>query len=104
MTTQMPPDNQTAVAEALAAKLVNADAVLGHIEPGADLIVGCANGEPQTVMDAIEAGAAAFSDVRVHQMLPVRDRPYFHGELPGLRHVSWFLSPELRKPFHAHEC
>jgi hypothetical protein len=55
--------------------------VLDHIEPGADLIVGCANGEPQTVIDAIEAGAVALSDVRIHQMLPVR--PDWHAHTGG---------------------
>jgi acyl-CoA hydrolase len=103
MTAKM-ADDRSPIAEALAAKRVNAEAVLDHIEPGADLIVGCANGEPQTVIDAIEAGSAALSEVRIHQMLPVRDRPYFHGERPSLRHVSWFLSPQLRKPFHEGRC
>jgi hypothetical protein len=45
-------------------------------------MTGCANGEPLTVIDAVEAGSAALSEVRIHQMLPVRDRPYFHGERP----------------------
>lgn len=89
---------------ALEAKRGPAEAVLAHIAPGAELIVGVANGEPATVIDAIEAAAASLEDVRLHQMLPVRDRPYFHGERPGLRHVSWFLSPHLRAPFHAGQC
>jgi acyl-CoA hydrolase len=98
------PDASAAVTDTLTRKRVNADAVLDHIHPGADLIVGVANGEPKTVIDAIEAGAAALSDVRIHQMLPVRDRPYFHGKVPGLRHVSWFLSPYLRESFRDGQC
>jgi len=94
----------TKISSALLAKLVKADAVLDHIEPGADLIVGVGNGEPSTVIDAIETGAGALSDVRIHQMLPLRDRPYFHGERPSLRHVSWFLSPLLRAPFRDGQC
>jgi acyl-CoA hydrolase len=95
---------EQATAAALAAKLVPATAVLDHIEPDAELIVGVANGEPRTVIDAIEAGAAALTNVRIHQMLPVRDRPYFHGAVPNLRHVSWFLSPHLREPFRDGQC
>ena len=36
---------------------VPADAVLDHLGPGADVIVPLANGEPVTVLDAIERGA-----------------------------------------------
>ncbi|MET0701014.1 MAG: acetyl-CoA hydrolase/transferase C-terminal domain-containing protein [Mycobacterium sp.] len=92
------------VADALEAKRVPPEAVLGYIDPDAELIVGVANGEPKTVIDAIEAGAAALSNVRLHQMLPVRDRPYFHGKVANLRHVSWFLSPDLREAFHNGHC
>ena len=92
------------VTEALAQKRVPPEAVLAHIEPDADLIVGLANGEPKTVLDAIEAGAGALSNVRIHQMLPMRDRAYFHGTVPNLRHVSWFLSPHLREPFRQGQC
>ena len=67
------------VADQLREKRRGAADALPHIKVGADVIVGLANGEPVTVIDAIEAGAAALSDVRIHQMLPVRDRPYFHG-------------------------
>lgn len=104
MTNSAAPQPSSSVAAALAAKLVDATAVLAHIDEGAELIVGVANGEPQTVVDAIEAGAAALTDVRIHQMLPVRDRRYFHGEVANLRHVSWFLSPHLREPFRLGQC
>lgn len=100
----MTQSSQTATAAALAQKRVPADAVVTHIGPGAELIVGVANGEPVTVIDAIEAGSDQLIDVRVHQMLPVRDRPYFHGQRPSLRHVSWFLSPHLREPFRNGQC
>ncbi|MBO0679696.1 propionyl-CoA--succinate CoA transferase [Mycolicibacterium sp. S2-37] len=83
---------------------MDAGAALRYIEPGAELIVGVANGEPKTVIDAIETQSSELDGVRIHQMLPVRDRPYFHGERPGLRHVSWFLSPFLRQPFHDGQC
>jgi hypothetical protein len=38
----------TKISSALLAKLVKSDAVLDHIEPGADLIVGVGNGEPSS--------------------------------------------------------
>lgn len=79
------------------------EAVLEHIPDGADLIVGAGNGEPVAVMDAIEA-AGSLRDVCVHQMLPMRSRRYIEGEIPGLRHVSWFLTPHDREAFHRGDC
>lgn len=104
MTKSAPPQYDPSVAAALAAKKIDPGTVLDHIETGADLIVGLANGEPKTIVDAIEAGAESLRDIRIHQMLPVRDRRYFHGEVPNLRHVSWFLSPHLREPFRLGQC
>ncbi len=37
-------------------------------------------------------------------MLPLRDRPYIEGQVPGLRHVSWFLSPHNKAAFHRGDC
>jgi acyl-CoA hydrolase len=84
---------------------VPAERVLEHIEPGADLIVPIANGEPVSVLDAVEAAAPSLSGVRVHQMHTVHDRPYLHGKWRGkLDHVSYFLSPITRAAFRAGEC
>ena len=95
-----PPD----IHGALEAKRCPPEAVLDQLPPGADAIVGLGNGEPATVIDAIEAGAEQLRDVRLHQMLPLRDRRYINGEVPNLRHVSWFLSPHDRDAFHAGKC
>jgi acyl-CoA hydrolase len=81
-----------------------AEAVLSHIDAGADLIVGLGNGEPVTVMDQIEAAGESLQDVRAHQMVPLRERRYMRGEIPGLRHVSWFLSPHDREAFREGTC
>lgn len=79
-----------------------ATAVLDHVGPGADLIVPLANGEPVTLLDAIEAAALDLHDVRVHQMHCLHDRPYLHGEFGDrLRHVSYFLSEITRPRFRA---
>ncbi|HET8619337.1 MAG TPA: propionyl-CoA--succinate CoA transferase, partial [Acidimicrobiales bacterium] len=82
-----------------------AEAVLDHIEDEADIIVPLANGEPVTVIDAIEASAARFSGVRIHQMHALHDRPYLHGTMRDhLLHVSYFLSPVTRPAFHTGGC
>ncbi|MFB9839854.1 acetyl-CoA hydrolase/transferase family protein [Actinoallomurus acaciae] len=79
--------------------------VLEHVTAGADLIVPLSNGEPHTVMDALEAGAAGLTGVRVHQMDPVRERPYIRGEFPGrLEHVSYFLGPGDRRAYWNGTC
>lgn len=80
------------------------EAVLDHIEPETELIVGVANAEPVTVIDAIEAAGGQLRDVRLHRMLPLRDRPYIDGDVPNLRHISWFLSPHDKDAFHAGRC
>ncbi|UJA21256.1 propionyl-CoA--succinate CoA transferase [Thermoleophilia bacterium SCSIO 60948] len=88
--------------EQLAAKRSSAAGVLDLVEPGADLIVGLANGEPKTVLDELEA--VELADVRAHRMVPLRDRPYIRGERPGMRHVSWFLSAIDKPAFHEARC
>ena len=91
-----PPAIRTALTE----KLCQPAAVLEHIDEGDDLVAGMFNSEPLTVLDAIEANAERLSGIRIHQMLPHRERRYMHGDFPGLRHVSWFLSPANREAFH----
>jgi acyl-CoA hydrolase len=74
--------------------------VLEHIRPGSDLIVPGDNGEPVTVLDAIEVAAGRLEHVTVHQALAVHDRPYHAGAFGDrLRHVSYFLTPKLREHF-----
>lgn len=81
-----------------------AEAVLDHIGPGTELIVPIANGEPVTVLDAVEKAADRLDGVRVHQMHVLHDRPYLHDAFAGrLRHVSYFLSPITRDAFHRGE-
>jgi acyl-CoA hydrolase len=82
-----------------------ADDVLDHVEDGADLIVPLANGEPVSVIDAIEANAERWTGVRIHQMHALHDRPYLHGAVrDNLLHVSYFLSPVTRPAFHERGC
>ena len=93
-----------AISAMLSEKRRGPEGVLDHIGEGDDLVVGMFNSEPLTVLDAIEAGAERLSGVRVHQMFPFRERRYMHGAFPGLRHVSWFLSPANREAFHKDAC
>jgi acyl-CoA hydrolase len=88
----------------LAARLGEPAAVLEWIEQGMDVIVGAANGEPVSTLDAIEAAGDRLRDVRLHQMIPLRTRRYIDGAFSGLRHVSWFLSPHNRAAFHCGDC
>jgi acyl-CoA hydrolase len=81
----------------------SAESVLDHINDDADVIVPLANGEPVSLVDALEAGARAgrFNGVRVHQMHVLHDRPYLHGSMRDrLLHVSYFLSSVTRPAFH----
>src|SRR2546426_11518716 len=75
-------------------------AVLEHIGGGTDVIVPTANGEPVTVLDAIEAGADGLTRVRVHQVIALHDRPHHAGAFGDrLRHVSYFLTAKMREHF-----
>ena len=79
-----------------------ADAVVEHIGANADIILPLANGEPVTLMDAVEGNAEQWSGVRVHQMHAVHDRPYLHEKFgDNLRHISYFLSNVTRPCFAA---
>lgn len=78
------------------------EAVLDHVEPGCDVIVPLANGEPVGLIDALEVAADRLEGVRVHQMHALVDRPYLDGRHGDrLRHVSYFLSHVTRPHYHA---
>lgn len=84
---------------------VPAEAVLDHLGRGTDVVVPLANGEPVTVLDAMEAGADRLEGVRVHQMHALHDRPYLHGAYGDrLRHRSYFLSAITRRAFAEGGC
>jgi acyl-CoA hydrolase len=92
------------IARLLADRKREPESVLDHVPHGGDVIVALGNGEPVTVIDALEAGVGKLRGVRLHQMLPLRDRAYINGEIRGLRHVSWFLSPHDKDAFHQGNC
>ncbi len=82
-----------------------AAAVLKHLTPGTSVIVPLSNGEPISVLDAMEASADQLSGVTVHQMHALVDRPYLHDARGGFKghldHVSYFLSHVTRPAFAA---
>ena len=81
------------------------EAVLDHVEPGADIIVPNANGEPVTLVDTLEEHAGTLRGVRIHQMHALRERRYINGEFGDhLRHVSYFLAPATRQPYLSGNC
>jgi acyl-CoA hydrolase len=80
---------------------VPASDVVRHLHHVTDIIVPLANGEPVTVLDALEAAAPLPRPLWIHQMHALHDRRYLHGEILGLRHVSYFLSHVTRPLFHA---
>lgn len=79
--------------------------VLELVSAGADLVVPLANGEPVSLMEALDSQAESLRDVKVHQMHALHDRRYLHGDVrDNLRHVSYFLSPVTRPSFLAGGC
>ncbi|MCP3990278.1 MAG: propionyl-CoA--succinate CoA transferase [Actinomycetia bacterium] len=81
------------------------EALVEQLQPGADLVVPLANGEPVGLLDELEARADRLSGVRIHQMHAIRDRPYLNGAFRGhLDHVAWFLSSITRPLYHAGLC
>ncbi len=78
--------------------------MLEHLPAAGDVIVGLGNSEPRSTIDAIEAAAGRFTDLRLHQMLALRSRPSIEGAIAGVRHVSWFLGPHDRDAFHRGAC
>jgi acyl-CoA hydrolase len=86
-------------------KLMPPERVLDFIEPGADLIMPNANGEPAQLIDVLEEHAEELDGVRIHQMHALRERRYINGEFGDhLRYVCYFLAPASRKAFLAGQC
>ena len=81
---------------------IGAEGVLDYVGPGTNIVVPLANGEPVTVIAALDAAADRLQGVRVHQMHALHDHRYLHETTAGhLDHVSYFLSSVTRPAFHA---
>lgn len=82
----------------------SATSVLDHLAGDADIVVPLANGEPISLMDAIEGAVAEGrpGSITVHQMHALFDRRYLHAEFGGrMRHISYFLSHITRPCYEA---
>ncbi|MBM3663092.1 MAG: acetyl-CoA hydrolase/transferase family protein [Actinobacteria bacterium] len=78
------------------------EALVDLVTPGTDVIVPLGNGEPVAFLDALEERADSLEGVRIHQMHPLRHRAHHTGRYGDrLRHVSYFLSPEIREDFRS---
>lgn len=87
------------------APLRSPDDVVDHVPAGADVIVPLANGEPVSLIAALDRNADLLRDVTVHQMHSLHDHPYLHGtRRPNLTHRSYFLSSITRPAFAAGGC
>ena len=72
------------------------------VGPDTDIIVPGPNGEPTGFVDALEAAAGDLQGVRVHQLDCQKDRRYHTGCYGDrLRHVSYFLSANMRAHYEA---
>ncbi len=69
-----------------------------------DIIVSMGNGEPDDILSAIDENASAFSSLKIHQLLEIKDRRYINGEFPNIRYKSYFLSGYARKAFLNGKC
>lgn len=89
----------------MAVELAGPDEVVRLIPAKADVIVPLANGEPVSLVDALDRGAAQLDAVTVHQMHALHDHPYIHGQRrPNLTHRSYFLSHITRPAFRPGAC
>ncbi|RXT08104.1 acetyl-CoA hydrolase/transferase family protein [Ammoniphilus sp. CFH 90114] len=95
----------TPLMDLLKEKRKKSEDVLELIKDGDDIILPLANGEPKVLLDCIEANAARYRDVSIHQMHALRGRDYINGKYRGhLSHVAYFLSGASRKAFLEGNC
>nr|WP_315988764.1 acetyl-CoA hydrolase/transferase C-terminal domain-containing protein [Desulforamulus aquiferis] len=79
-------------------KLVSPLEAVSIIKSGDNIIVPPGAAEPEVLMDALADRKNDLKDVRIHQMLPLREATYLK---PGMerqfRHVSWLTSSVVKR-------
>lgn len=81
-------------------KRLSAEQFIDLIDVEADIIIPIANGEPHRLLDILEENHSELQNVKIHQMLALRERDYIIGKMKGhLSHVSYFLSGATRKAY-----
>lgn len=88
----------------IAEKEKNINEILSILSKYENLIVSMGNGEPDSILSAIDENPSYFSSLRIHQLLEVKDRRYMHGDYPNIRYVSYFLGRFARKAFLNGTC
>lgn len=81
-------------------KLLTSTEIINLIDKEMDIILPLSNGEPHGLLDILEENYKVLSNVKVHQILALRERDYINGKMKGhLSHVSYFLSGATRKAY-----
>src|SRR5687767_9812836 len=76
--------------------------VAAKVADGCAVIVPIANGEPASLISALDDRGGLLRRVTVHQMHALHDHPYLHAVYGDrLRHISYFLSHVTRPAFRA---
>ncbi|TYO97354.1 acetyl-CoA hydrolase/transferase family protein [Desulfallas thermosapovorans] len=95
-------------------KLVAVEEAVQVIKSGDNVVLPLGCGEPPALLEAMARRHHELEDVKVHQMLPIREASYLKPEMNrSFRHVSWFTSGSNRQavnegradfmPGHFHE-
>ena len=78
----------------------DAASVAAKVADGCAVIVPIANGEPVSLIAALDDRGASLRDVTVHQMHALHDHPYLHAAYGDrLRHMTYFLSHVTRPAY-----
>ncbi|MCG7343734.1 propionyl-CoA--succinate CoA transferase [Sporosarcina sp. ACRSL] len=81
-------------------KLLKSKEIIDLINKDMDIILPLSNGEPHGLLDILEENYEQLSNVKIHQLLALRERDYINGKMKGhLSHVSYFLSGATRKAY-----
>ncbi len=82
-------------------KELTSEQIINLIPSQADIVFPLTNGEPNRLLDIMEAHQDKLSEVKIHQLLPLKKRAYMANETAAhLKHVSYFLSGANRAEFH----
>src|SRR5688500_11925930 len=80
----------------------DAASVVTRVADGSAIIVPIVNGEPVSLISAIDERGDRVQGLTVHQMHALHDHPYLHAvHGDRLRHMSYFLSHITRPAFRA---
>lgn len=79
-------------------KLVSAERAVDIISSGDNIVVPPGAAEPELLMETLANRKGELKDVRIHQMLPLREASYLKpGMEKHFRHVSWLTSSIVKR-------